>query len=307
MEKVFKVYKAKNNSDEYIVLLAGASQGGFIFTESIPLLQEEYNVITFDNPGLNANPGRPFFTCKDLAKQYVDELKKLNIENYHVVGHCMGGFIAQEMARLVNIKTLTLIASSYGSYRLVKQMDYLFNELKVHKIERFMFTDEFIENNQDKISFYKNICLENKISKEDLFYNFYAGSIFNSLNWINSIESKTLIVHGVKDIMVPYEISKQMAALMPNAELLTINDSAHTPYADNPKLMYKIMDFIKGKQVGEKLEHLKVSTELLEEAKQFEDEKYTKEFINYVQEQYKVLDNNSINKEITKFLGAVND
>jgi pimeloyl-ACP methyl ester carboxylesterase len=48
------------------------------------------------------------------------------------------------------------------------------------------------------------------------------------------IEIPTLILHGKADAIVPIEVSRELAELIPNAELLELEGSGHVPTMTRP-------------------------------------------------------------------------
>ncbi len=95
-----------------------------------PLVNDGYCVIRFDQRGngLSENFGTPKgfkpqewtpdqappYTLVDMADDAIGLLEKLNVETAHIMGHSMGGMIAQQVAirRPDMVKTLTLMATA---------------------------------------------------------------------------------------------------------------------------------------------------------------------------------------------------
>ena len=78
-------------------------------------LAGSYNVIVPDHPGFGRS-GRPDWLdeISDLAYFYLDFMQALGLEQVHLVGHSLGGWIAAELAirSTQHLRTLTLVAAA---------------------------------------------------------------------------------------------------------------------------------------------------------------------------------------------------
>jgi 3-oxoadipate enol-lactonase len=96
-----------------LVLIAGLGYSMWQWHKMVPLLAEDFRVITFDNRGVGESdkPAGPY-TAQMLAADTAGLLDALNIEKAIVMGHSMGGFIAQAMALDFPQRVEKLILSS---------------------------------------------------------------------------------------------------------------------------------------------------------------------------------------------------
>ncbi|GAE44594.1 alpha/beta fold hydrolase [Mesobacillus boroniphilus] len=91
-------YEHYQNSDskETLVLLHGFLSSTFSFRHLVPLLKEDYNVISVDLPpfGKSGKISSFKYSYQNLAATVVELMKSLGIREFNVVGHSMGGQIA---------------------------------------------------------------------------------------------------------------------------------------------------------------------------------------------------------------------
>ena len=82
-----------------LVLISGLGYPLWQWHKMVPFLAEHFKVIVFDNRGVGQSdkPAGPY-TAQMLAADTVGLLDVLNIEKAIVMGHSMGGFIAQAIA-----------------------------------------------------------------------------------------------------------------------------------------------------------------------------------------------------------------
>ena len=52
------------------------------------------------------------------------------------------------------------------------------------------------------------------------------------------VKAPVLIVHGTKDRSAPYGGGREWALMLPDARLVTVEDSAHAPWIEAPALVF---------------------------------------------------------------------
>ena len=105
-----------------LVLLAGLGYPGWEWHRMAPLLASHFLVITPDNRGTGRSdkPAGPY-TASLLAADTVGLLDVLGIDRAVVMGHSMGGFIAQALAleHPARVAALILASTNFGGPRHV--------------------------------------------------------------------------------------------------------------------------------------------------------------------------------------------
>ncbi|NTU54646.1 MAG: alpha/beta fold hydrolase [Anaerolineales bacterium] len=100
-----------------LVLISGLGYSLWQWHRMVPLLAEHFQVVTFDNRGVGQSdkPAGPY-TAQMLAADTVGLLDALNIEKAVILGHSMGGFIAQSMALDFpqRVEKLILCSTNFG-------------------------------------------------------------------------------------------------------------------------------------------------------------------------------------------------
>ena len=77
----------------------------------------DIDVITVDLPGFGENADQePLETIEDYATWVLDELSERDISRFHLVGHSMGGMVAQEMVAQAPERVERLVL--YGTRRI---------------------------------------------------------------------------------------------------------------------------------------------------------------------------------------------
>lgn len=111
------IYYEVAGSGDPLVLISGLGYGLWQWHKMVPGLAEHFQVITFDNRGAGQTDKPPGpYTVQILAADTVGLLKALGIDKAAIMGHSMGGFVAQEMA--INhrevVSKLVLASTNFG-------------------------------------------------------------------------------------------------------------------------------------------------------------------------------------------------
>ena len=112
-----ELYYESHGEGKPLVLISGLGYPHWQWHKMVPVLAEHFQVITFDNRGVGQSdkPAGPY-TAQMLAQDTVGLLDALGIEKAIIVGHSMGGFIAQAMALDFpqRVEKLVLCSTNFG-------------------------------------------------------------------------------------------------------------------------------------------------------------------------------------------------
>ncbi|MBI5030604.1 MAG: alpha/beta hydrolase [Chloroflexi bacterium] len=105
-----------------LVFITGVGYGKWFWHKVIPGLAEKFQVITFDNRGAGDSdkPDGPY-TVPMMAADTAGLLDALNIKGAYVMGHSLGGYIAQELivTRPDLIDKLILASTNFGGTKVI--------------------------------------------------------------------------------------------------------------------------------------------------------------------------------------------
>ena len=80
-----------------VIMIQGTGVAGCGWSPQVEALQDRYQLAWFDNRGIGKSPGKPT-TLHAMAKDVEEVLEHLGWADAHVVGHSLGGVIAQAFA-----------------------------------------------------------------------------------------------------------------------------------------------------------------------------------------------------------------
>ncbi len=112
-----EIYYETHGSGTPLVLISGLGYPAWEWHKMVPHLAEKFQVITFDNRGvgLSDKPAGPY-TASMLAADVAGLLDALGLDQAVIVGHSMGGFIAQAFALEYpgRVSRLVLCSTNFG-------------------------------------------------------------------------------------------------------------------------------------------------------------------------------------------------
>jgi pimeloyl-ACP methyl ester carboxylesterase len=111
-----------NGEGQPLLLITGLGYGAWFWHKVVPSLAKNFRVITFDNRGAGGTdkPDGPY-SVSMMAQDTAGLLDALKIKNAFVLGHSLGGFIAQELAvtRPDLVGKLILASTTHGGMKVV--------------------------------------------------------------------------------------------------------------------------------------------------------------------------------------------
>ena len=112
-----ELYYEVQGAGKPLVLISGLGYSLWQWHRMVPLLAEHFQVVTFDNRGVGqSDKPAGSYTAGMLAADTVGLLAALDIEKAVILGHSMGGFVAQSMALDFpqRVEKLILCSTNFG-------------------------------------------------------------------------------------------------------------------------------------------------------------------------------------------------
>lgn len=229
------------------------------------LIDSGFRVIRFDYRGTGMsdwveNWKESPYALADLANDAVAVLNTLGIKRAHLVGISLGGMVAQEFAINHPERTLTLtsmmssgnlfdknltgisqktafdlikIALKYGIFNTER------NTIKLHVAARIILRGDAHYDidirgvaGQVLYNLRKRNGYNSEASRQHQQAVYRSGSRYEKLK---DIQIPTLIIHGLKDPLIPIEHSKKLASILPNATVKWFENMGH----DVPPVLFE--------------------------------------------------------------------
>ena len=254
------LYYESHGDGEPLLLINGYGQYSAHWVTLIPVLSQEYRVISFDNRGTGRSdkPDMPY-TLKMMADDAKGLLDAIDVDAAHVFGISMGGMIAQEFALNYPNKLISLILGCThcgGTNMLMPTQEalaFLFGreraELTVEERARqtvpWLWTEDFIDKNPEAIELYVAITTKYPTPVHGYACQARAIAAHDTYEGLHGITAPTLVITGGADRLIPAENSRLLASRVPNAELVILDNAGHGFIADGGVEAARVMlDFL---------------------------------------------------------------
>ena len=206
---------------------------------------DRYRVIRYDHrgQGRSARAPRDQLDMDTLAADAAALIEALECAPCTFVGNSMGGFIALRLAarRPELIRSIVVMGSSADIEEQTEAMDGLIEIVKEHGVApavegvlHFMLGDTTL-NDPARAPILK--AVREMLLSRTPEYADAAWQIAHRkgiLDELPRIAAPTLVVAGAEDHTYPPPKSEQIAALIPGAELITMERTGHVHAVENP-------------------------------------------------------------------------
>lgn len=236
-----KLYYESEGEGEPVVLIPGFAAGRWIWFKQTADLSRNFRVIAFDPRGVSASdkPEGPQ-TISLLADDVAHLLQTLGIASAHIVGASFGGFVAQEFALKYARMTrkLVLCCTSFGgpnhvvpapeTLAALASTKGLNSEARMRANLLLAFTPEYVETQVAEVDRIVALRATNEVPEHIYMSQLHAAVNFNSESRLAEITSPTLVLSGDRDVIVPVQNSRNLAAKIRGAKLEIVVGGSHT-------------------------------------------------------------------------------
>jgi len=246
----------RGGSGEPLVLVHGIGSCWRCWDPVVPLLREHHDVIALDLPGYGESPavnGEP--TVYAITDALEEALVAAGLEDAHLVGNSLGGWIVAELAAHGRAKTAVAISPA----GLATQREIAFAKGTLGPAQRIArriapMADRLVATRPARALLFNQMHarpwrVEPDSAAHQLRMLAGSESFVDTLEWacssgaqprgLDRIACPFRILWGTRDLVLPYRQAKRWERLVPDAELVTLKGLGHLPMADDPKLVAK--------------------------------------------------------------------
>jgi len=239
----------RRGSGEPMLLIQGMSGNHLSWGEPfLTELERDFDLVAYDHRGVGKSSAvtDPFTIC-DLADDAAALLEALGWETAHVVGISMGGMVAQELAlrHPQRLRTLTLGCTYCGGEGSALTSSEVFTKLAEAMMsgdrERAIATSYEVNVSPgygaDKSAYatFYDMATALPTPVPVIMLQAQAVQSHDTLDRLDQIKVPTLVIHGTVDEMLPYSNAVLMAARIPGARLVTLEDVGHMFWWEQPE------------------------------------------------------------------------
>jgi 3-oxoadipate enol-lactonase len=247
-----EIYYESQGEGQPLALISGIGYTNWQWHRMVPYLAGHFRVMTFDNRGIgqSARPEGPY-SAHMLAADTVGLLDALGIEKAVILGHSMGGFIAQALALEFphKLDKLILCSTNFGGPRHVPvtpEAMKVLTDVSDDPLTRFrnglfistapgwaenhpQIIQEWVEwrmaNPIEPASYQAQLAIGLGLLKEEAAFE----------NQLHRIHVPTLILFGKYDRVVPPANAALLAEKIPDSRVVILPDAGHFFPIEVPK------------------------------------------------------------------------
>jgi pimeloyl-ACP methyl ester carboxylesterase len=255
-------YRVQGEGPVLLIVAGTGYPGGTWYPQLLDRLAERHTVITYDHRGTGdtAGPAGEFST-RTLASDALGLLAALDVPSAHVLGHSMGGRVAQWMAldEPARVGGLVLAASGPGArpgsqghtlgvpVAAAAGMVEEGYEAYVRRVQReTFFTEEFAAAHPDVVEWLFRAFWAGRPSVRDYFQHVAARQQHNTVDRLADIAQAALVLVGDRDTHrrgtgSHLEQSEYLAKELPDAELAVLPGYKHGYFWEAPEASAEVV------------------------------------------------------------------
>jgi len=245
----YELYFEEHGSGVPILFLEGLGYSLWMWKYQLPEVKKWAKAILVDNRGVGkSSPLSNSYSVTSFAEDALRIMNNINIERFYVLGVSMGGFIAQELARISpeRVRGLILVSTSCGgakSYPMAKEVfdemtKTLDNESQEEKLKRTMklaFTSSYPDLNKEN---FEEIIKERILTLQDqkqLLFQSLSVLNFDSYSSNSELNMPSIIIAGTEDRVLPWLNSLFLYKSLKNSSLVLFKGQNHLLFMEKYK------------------------------------------------------------------------
>lgn len=248
-------YELHGSRGEYLILIAGLTRDHTIWSGLIDQLSKTYRVLIWDNRGAGQSdkPDEKYFVPL-MAADLSALMDVLHIKKASILGHSMGGFMAMYLAALHSDKVRKLIICSGCAVQSKNSIAYLNSRvaLVTKKLQQqiiasgateddiknamqWIYSPQF-RNDPTKVAAIVKRELNNPFPQPGYAFIHQAQACIehDAQVILPNINAPTLILSGADDILMPPEVSDNLAKQIHGAKLEILPNAGHMLQLEQP-------------------------------------------------------------------------
>ena len=233
-------YRKEINKDT-ILFLHGFNGNSKSWAYQFNFFKNKSSVISIDAPGFGKSD--PSSIDMDvIADVVVRLLKSLKISKFHVVGHSMGGMLAQILGSKYSNNIGKLVLScTFKGYNLPKNTPLMEPYQRRIKDRKNMSDDEYgrkriremlPKRSEDEIFEFLSV-ISGEISEGSINSGGMAMQYLDTTKYLPSIINKCLIILASEDVVVSKQKSELLIKDIPHASIIELSNVGHAPYCED--------------------------------------------------------------------------
>lgn len=208
----------------------------------VAALAERHRVVAFDNRGSGMtetiDEGRDEYSIGTMASDAANLLRAMHIGRTYLLGHSLGGMVAQQVALDApdQLDRLVLCSTNCGGLECIGPADHPAGipasgkgtlEEQVCDYIATQYPPAWLAQHEDDVQVLTRHYLEVFGANDDTPGQFLASVAFDACGRLHEIPCPTLVACGTEDDVIPAANSRLLAERIPEAELVEYRGAGH--------------------------------------------------------------------------------
>lgn len=226
-----------------VLLIQGVGVHGDGWLPQTRVLARSFQCVTFDNRGIGAStPVDSSLRVESMVQDALAVMQHIGWDDAHVVGHSLGGLIAQAIAsrhpdRVRSLSLLCTFCNGAAVAPVTPRMIWWGMRATIgtmamrrHGFLGLLFPPNALElANSNEVAerlvdvFGHDLAIQPPMVR----YQLKAMRACNLTNELKSIRAKTLVVSGKHDVIAPTMLGSEIANRIPGAQYMEFANAAH--------------------------------------------------------------------------------
>ncbi len=257
------LYYELHGKGEPLVLIAGYACDISFWQPIIESLAKNFKVLIFDNRGAGRSDSPDStYSIEMMAQDVVGLMDEAGFPTAHVLGHSMGGAIAQRIAyayptrvkKLVIVNScakFSAICTMISDFFVTLRKEGIPDERVIHGTAPWLFSASFLAN-PNNLQQIADQMIRNPYHQSLIGQRRQCEALanFDSTKWMKQIKAPTLILASEEDLLCPAKDYMALAKGIADSQLFIFEDQAHVPSLERPvEFTQVVSDFLNRKQV----------------------------------------------------------
>jgi 2-hydroxy-6-oxonona-2,4-dienedioate hydrolase len=230
------------------VLVHGYLGGSSQWDGQVQFLSPHFDVIAVDLAGYgNANHLPAPAEMAAHAQALLFTLDQLGIDRFHLLGHSMGGMVAQEVVSLAPARVQKLVLYATGPQGSIP------GRFETMARSRERLAEDGVESTARRISatwlldkevspaFESLATLASRASAQAAHAGLIAMEAWDGRNHLSAIQQPTLVVWGERDRSYAWPQIEKLWRTIPNASLAVLPACSHALHLERPALFHLLL------------------------------------------------------------------
>lgn len=225
-----------------LVMIHGFLSGPEYWSAQVPFLEKNMQVVPVCLKGFGDRSDETAFeTIQEMAKDVMSQLALLGIKRFHLIGHSMGGMVAQQIGHKWAEQVVSLTLYGTGPKGdLPGRFEPLQESIK--NASSFTYGDSkqravssWFKNELAPQVFKQSMQLADKVSFQSYLNGLIAMNSWNGEPYVSKYRMPVLIIWADSDKTYPWD--EQVSVLWKGIEhssMCIINDCAHNAHIEKP-------------------------------------------------------------------------